>query len=145
MSLAGSVVSGLAGGSGGYEAYERIANGGFVSAGIPWTIPGAGWQISAGAARTIEGAGGADLVQTFTVAPSGVAVALSVLVVSNTSSQQLRVNLTYGGDVVQTILTSAAVGTLTANITASANFDGIQIIVIEDAGVTTIDNVSLIA
>ena len=146
MSIASSIVGGLVSGSDAYEAYERIANGGFVSAGIPWTIPGAGWQISAGAARTIEGAGGEWLAQSFVVIPSGVSAVLEFDVIGNTSVQNLRCYLTYEGVIVQTVITTTATtGTLTVPFTTTANADGIRFIVLEDAGVTTIDNISLVA
>lgn len=144
MSLAGSITGGLVGGSGGYEAYQRITNGGFAN-GSSWTINNAAWAIAAGVARTTEGAGGDDLTQSFSVVPSGVPVALSVLVVGNTFGQTLQCNLTYLGIAVQTVMASTATGTVTVNTTSTDNFDGIQFRVIEDAGVTTIDDVSLIA
>ncbi len=144
--LAGSITGGLVGGSGGYEAYERITNGGFVSGDAQWDVTYGGWTISAGVARTTEGAGGESLAQSFTVIPSGRIAVLEFDVIGNTSVQNLRCYLTYGGAIVQTVITTTATtGTLSVPFTTTANSDGIRFIVLEDAGVTTIDNISLVA
>lgn len=145
MSLTGSVVGGIAGDADGYVAYERVTNGDFVSGDAQWDLADAGWTISAGVARTTEGAGGASLVQSFAVIPSGRSAVLEFDVIGNTSVQNLRCYLTYEGAIVQTVTTTTATtGTLSVPFTTSANSDGIRFIVLEDAGVTTIDNISLV-
>lgn len=158
MSVAGAIVGGIVdsggivdggitGGDGGpYEPAERITNGGFVSGDAQWDVTDAGWTISAGVARTTEGAGGESLAQSFTVIPSGRIAVLEFDVIGNTSVQNLRCYLTYGGAIVQTVITTTATtGTLIVPFTTTANSDGIRFIVLEDAGVTTIDNISLVA
>lgn len=146
MSLAGSVVGGIAGDADGYAASQRIANGDFTAGDAQWDLTGAGWQVTAGIAMTIEGAGGAWLAQSFTVIPSGVSAVLQFDVIGNTSVQNLRCYLTFEGAIVQTVITTTATtGTLSVPFTTSANADGIRFVVLEDAGVTTIDNISLVA
>lgn len=146
MSLAGSVVGGIAGDADGYVASQRIANGDFAAGDAQWDLTGAGWQVTAGIARTIEGAGGAWLAQSFALIPSGRSAVLQFDVIGNTSVQNLRCYLTFEGAIVQTaITTTATTGTLSVPFTTSANSDGIRFVVLEDAGVTTIDNISLVA
>lgn len=145
MSLTGSVVGGIAGDADGYVAYERIANGDFTAGDAQWDLTDAGWAISDGRARTTEGAGGASLVQSFVVIPSGRSAVLEFDVIGNTSVQNLRCYLTHEGAIVQTVITTrATTGTLSVPFTVSANSDGIRFVVLEDAGVTTIDNISLV-
>lgn len=146
MNVASSIVGGLVGGADGYESSERIANGDFLAGDAVWDLTGAGWQITGGTARTTEGAGGEWLAQSFVVIPSGVSAVLEFDVIGNTSVQNLRCYLTYEGVIVQTVITTTATtGTLTVPFTTTANADGIRFIVLEDAGVTTIDNISLVA
>lgn len=142
--VAGIIAGTVADVGGRHSASQRIINGGFAS-GASWVIDNGAWAISAGRARTVEGAGGDALRQSFTAVPSGFTVALSVLVVSNTNTQTMQVYLTSGGSDVQLLLESAATGTLTAKATAVGSFDGIRFTVVEDAGVTTIDDVTLLA
>lgn len=145
MSLAGSVVAGLVGGEDAYVATERISNGGFASS-ASWTIGDAGWQITAGIARTIEGAGGVDLRQTFTPIMSGKTVTVAFDCVGNTSDQVITVELTLGGAVVQEIYNNdPSAGPVLCSAVAQSIVDGIRFSAPNDAGVTTIDNVSVIA
>lgn len=145
MSLTGSVVAGLVGGEDAYVATERISNGGFASS-ASWTIGDAGWQITDGIARTIEGAGGVDLRQTFTPIMSGKTVTVAFDCVGNTSDQVILIELTLSGTVVQEIYNNdPAVTAIEFTAVAQSIADGIRFSAPNDAGVTTIDNVSVIA
>jgi len=146
MSLTGSVVGGLVGGEDAYVATERISNGGFASS-SGWTINNAAWQITGGIARTIEGAGGSDLRRAFTPIMSGKTVTVAFDCVGNTFDQVITVELTLSGTVVQEIYsnTPPSGGPVDIGAVAQSIADGIRFAAPNDAGVTTIDNVSLIA
>lgn len=141
MSLAGSVVSGLAGGSGGYEAYERISNGGFANENS-WTLVGIAWVIAAGVA-TRSGAIG-SLRQTIALVNSGRSASVSVDV-TNGVSATLTISFLMDGVPVQTAYSNTpATGTLAFSVEATAEFNGIQFASTGTTGLV-IDNVSVIA
>lgn len=144
MSLAGSVVSGLAGGSGGYEAYERISNGGFAS-GASWTINNAAWTIGTGVA-TSSGAGD-GLVQNIGLVNSGRSVTVTFDVTALSSPiAAYRSRFFMNGALVQTEIHPAinATGQTTITFTASAEFNQINLHAAVANGLA-IDNVSVIA
>lgn len=143
MSLAGSITGGLVGGSGGYEAYERITNGGFAN-GSSWTINNTAWVIAAGVATS---AGTGDgLVQSIGLVNSGrsVAVAFDVTAVTGTIPG-FRVRLQMDGTIVQQdVIPVTGVGAHSATLTANAEFNQISFHAVV-ASTLAIDNVSVIA
>lgn len=146
MSLAGSVVSGLAGGSSGYERAPLVANGGFAS-GAGWTITGGAWTIGGGVA-TATGSAGAlkQTLVTSGVLRSGGLIAISVDIVVGAEGI-LQIQTLRSGTVVQTIYNAApTTGTLSVNATAEAEWDTISFNVgALDFSASTLDNVSVIA
>lgn len=146
MSLAGSVVSGLAGGSSGYERAQLVTNGGFAS-GTGWTITGSAWTIAGGVATNTGNAG--TLKQTLVtsgVLRSGGAVSISVDVVQALEGA-LVISAYRNGTNVQDFYSAVpATGTLIISTTAEAEWDTI-VFVGETLGFasSTLDNISITA
>ena len=142
MSLAGSVVSGLAGGSDGYAAYQRITNGGFAS-GANWTILAAAWLISGGAA-TSQAVGGIE--QSCGLVNSGRTVSIVFDTLTTHTLKLFEIRLYRSGSLVQTVnrlLNAAGTQTVTP-FACNADWDKIRFVT-TDAETVTIDNVSVIA
>ena len=141
MSLAGSITGGLVGGSGGYEAYERITNGGFADSSV-WVRVGTAWVIGGGVATRSKAIG--SLRQDTGLVNSGRSVAVSVDV-TNAVSAAFVIALLMDGLVTQIAYSDTpATGALAFSVEAAAEFNGIQFASTGATGLV-IDNVSVIA
>lgn len=145
MSLTGSVVGGLAGGSSGYERAQLVTNGGFAS-GAGWTITGSAWTIAGGVATNTGNAG--TLKQTLVtsgVLRSGGAVSISVTV-TNPLGGQLNIYAYRNGVEVQQLYGNDLVGALDISTIATAEWD--TVVFSAGAGLFTggtLDNISITA